>query len=284
MIIKDKKGHIAAVCPACIVTENGERKLISHMGSTFGGLVIAPKHYYAHKVIEMIQQMESYLKQEGGGIAYIELRITPDLFSQESSALLEYCLFYCGYQCFDELSTYIDFDRYKQNILSNFDQGKRTNINNCVKRGLICRELENENEIKIFYHVLCQNLLKYNARPVHSLEELLDLKRNRIPEEMQFLGIFNEETMIAGAMLFWFRRAHVVHTQYLCADQHWNHLSPMSYMYFSAIKETRDRGEKKISFGISTEDKGRILNYGLTRSKEAYGGKHCLNKKFCKML
>lgn len=66
MIIKDKKGHIAAVCPACIVTENGERKLISHMGSTFGGLVIAPKHYYAHKVIEMIRQMESYLKQEGG--------------------------------------------------------------------------------------------------------------------------------------------------------------------------------------------------------------------------
>lgn len=37
LIIEDKKGHIAAVCPACCVEENGEKQFISHMGSTFGG-------------------------------------------------------------------------------------------------------------------------------------------------------------------------------------------------------------------------------------------------------
>ncbi len=282
LIIEDSKGHIAAVCPACMIDENGERKFISHMGSTFGGLIISPKHYYAYKIIEIIQCVEGYLK--GNNITYIELRITPDLFALKNSALLEYCLFYCGYQEFCELSTYVDFSHYKESILSNFEQGKRTNVHNCIKEGLSYRKIESTKELSTFYELLCKNLLKYKAKPVHLISELLDLKRNRLQEETDFYGVFNGNEMIAGAMMFYFHRTNVAHTQYLCAEPQLHTLSPMTYLYFAMIKEMKEQGFSKISFGISTEDKGKTLNYGLTRSKEAYGGEHCINRKFCKNI
>lgn len=161
LIIEDSKGHIAAVCPACIIDEIGSRHFISHMGSTFGGLIISSKHYYAHKVIEIIQCVESYLKEND--ITYIELRITPDLFALKNSALLEYCLFYCGYQEFCELSTYIDFSHYKESILSNFEQGKRTHIHKCEKCGIEYKRLEDDEEISMFYDILCQSLFKISC-------------------------------------------------------------------------------------------------------------------------
>lgn len=282
LIIVDRKGHIAAVCPACYIVDQSGKYFVSHMGSTFGGLVINAKNYYAHKVIEIIQQVEMFLKQRG--ISEIELRITPDLFSVESSALLEYCLFYCGYQCFNELSTYIDFANYKENILSNFEQGKRTNIHNCLKIGTLCRELSGFQEMKNFYELLCLSLLKYHARPVHSLTELYDLKQVYLKQEVGFWGGFIEDQMVAGAMMFYFARTNVAHAQYLCALPELHTLSPMTYIYYAMIQKMKEKGFRKISFGISTEDKGRVLNYGLTRSKEAYGSKHCLNKKFYKCL
>lgn len=282
LIIEDKKGHIAAVCPACCVEENGEKQFISHMGSTFGGVLISPKQYYAHKVIAILHALEAAVKQNG--FDSIELRITPDLFSRESSALLEYALFYCGYQTYTELSTYVDFAKYKDNILSNFEQGKRTNVHNCLKAGLYCRKIETPDEIRQFYQLLCQNLEKYDARPVHSLTELIDLKMNRLEKEMDFYGVFQADRMVAGSMMFYFQNAGVAHTQYLCSDLALNTLSPMTYLYYAMIEKAKQEGFNALSFGISTEDKGRTLNFGLTRSKEAYGSKHCLNKKFCKRL
>lgn len=197
---------------------------------------------------------------------------------------MEYCLFYCGYQCFNELSTYIDFEDYKEPIIKNFKEWKRRNVRNCLAAGIVCKKLEQDNEITEFYQILCENLLKYQTTPVHTLKELIQLKTQILPEEVDFYGAYLENKMIAGTMLFYFHAVQLVHTQYLCASAYWDHLSPMTYIYFSMIAMAREKGFRKISFGISTEDKGRILNYGLTRSKEAYGGKHCLNKKFCKML
>lgn len=282
IIIEDAKGHIAAVCPACRIIDNSGNHFISHKGSTFGGLVIADKHYYAHKVIEIIGVLENLLKEQG--FSDVELRTTPMLFSMKDSSLLEYSLFYCGYQEFCELNTYIDFRCYKELLISNFEQGKRTNIHNCIKKGLFYRVIETKAELDIFYSLLCKSLSKYNTKPVHSLSELWDLKHHRLNKEMEFYGAFSGEQMVAGAMMFYFYRTEIAHTQYLCAEPSLHKLSPMTYMYFAMIEAAKIHGFKKISFGISTEDNGKFLNYGLVRSKEAYGGMHSLNHKYFKHL
>jgi len=42
------------------------------------------------------------------------------------------------------------------------------------------------------------------------------------------------------------------------------------------------KGCKALSFGISTEDNGKVLNFGLVESKEGYGSCHALNLSFAK--
>jgi len=281
-IVYDKKGHIAAVCPACLIVNGNQRMLISHQGSTFGGIIFGKKYYCEHKIIEIIRCLEQFWKCEK--INCVELRVTPELFSQENCAALEYGLYYCGYQDYVEVSTYIDYKYYENDILRNFEQGKRTNVHNCLKAGLVLRELNTDEQIAEFYQILCENLQKFDSMPVHTITELLDFNNSRLTKECGFYGIYDEEKMLAGAMMFYFANVKVAHTQYLCALQSYYTLSPMTFLYYAMIREMREKGYEKISFGISTEQHGKKLNFGLTKSKESFGGKHTLNRTYWKDL
>ncbi|ARD67577.1 GNAT family N-acetyltransferase [Eubacterium limosum] len=282
LIIKDKKGTIAAVCPACNIKENGYKVFYSHKGSTFGGIIIRRKYYISNKVLEMIDLIDQYLGDKN--YEEITLKITPSLFSKESPELLEYCLENRNYNEYAELSTYIDYYSYKEKITSNFTQGKRTNVNNGIKEGLSFQRLNDDDKIRNFYEILCQNLHKYKTNPVHSIEELLEFKNSSLKDICQFYGVFKENEMIAGGMVFYFEQTNVAHTQYLAAKEEYATLSPSTFLYYGIIKEMKEKNICKLSWGISTEDKGKILNEGLIKSKEAYGSKYSLNRTFYKSL
>jgi hypothetical protein len=282
-IVEDSKNNIIAVCPGCLVLENDNLVYFSHKGSTFGGIIISKKAYAsASKVLDIISVLENEIKSDG--CKKIIYKITPDLFSKVSSDLLEYCLDYHNYSMNMELNSYINYSDYSQNILSEFEQGKRTNVNNCLKAGLIVQKIETDEEIKKFYLILCHTLEKYERKPVHSYEELLLFRDTILPNECEFYGAFLDNEMIAGSMMFLFEDTKVAHTQYLCALHDYDKLSPMTFMYYSMIKAYQEKGYKYISFGITSEHDAHLLNFGLTRSKEAFGSKHSTNLIFEKKL
>lgn len=281
-IVRDKKENIVAVCPACIRNDNGKKVLYSHMGSTYGGIIVNRKWYKTNKLIELIECLENEWKKLG--IGKILLKQTPSLFAGENQDLLEYCLYYLGYESYKELNLYVDFDGYKQEILSELSQGKRTNVHNCDKAGCICRKLIDKEDIQRFWDLLALTLQKYDKKPIHTVDELYDFITNRLMDECEIYGIYKENEMIAGSMMFLFNKVRVAHTQYLCANPEYNRLSPMTYVYYSMLCEMRKRGYNKVSWGIVTEDMGRYLNEGLVDSKESFGSKHAVNityeKKF----
>lgn len=281
MIFNEKK-KLIAVCPACEQEENGNRIFFSHKGSTFGGIIVAEKIYKVHYVLPLVSEIEEYLKKQSYNEVYY--KITPNIFSSKATALLEYALYFSGYDDFKELSTFVDFDEYKEDILSNFSQGKRTHVHNCENIGIKARVITSDYEIDIFYQILCENLKKYNTKPVHTLEELIDFKNSTLMDETLFLGVYKEDEMIAGGMIFLFNNVKVAHTQYLCAKSEYNVLSPMTYLYYSVIDEMRKRGYRKVSWGIATEDMGKYINEGLITSKESYGSTYANNLTFHKLL
>lgn len=282
LMIYDEKKHLVALCPACLVNDElGREHFIAHKGSTFGGLVINKKNYSPQKVISMLEAVESYLSQKK--VCSITHKITPDIFSKEKSDLLQYCLYYKGYEPIEELSLYVDFQDYDENIYKNLSQGKRTDVNNCIKAGMEYRTLTSEAEIEEFYNILCSNLAKFDTTPVHSLDELLEFKNERLKEICEFVGIYYQEKLVAGGMLFHFSN-EVVHTQYLCALSEYNRLSPMSFLYYSILVEMKERGYRIVSWGTTTEEQGKYLNVGLAKSKEAYGSKYAVNWTYRKNL
>ena len=117
---------------------------------------------------------------------------------------------------------------------------------------------------------------------MHTAAELWEFKSSRLPEIAEFYGVFEGERMVAGGMTFYFEQANVVHTQYLSADLSIRKYSPAAYLYYQVLCAAAAKGCKALSFGISTEDNGKVLNFGLVESKEGYGSCHALNLSFAK--
>lgn len=275
VIVYNKKNNIAAVIPACEIIDGNDKVFYSHKGSTFGGIVTDKKHHNAKYIMALAEELKGYLNSHGYNKAYFKM--TADTYSCSENDLFSYAFWRAGYKEYKELSTYVDYSKYKEDILSNFSQGKRTNVHNCIKEGLACKELDTKEEIEQFYGILCENLAKHDTKPVHTIEELLDFKENRLKEEIGFFGIYLGAEMIACSMMFYFKQSGCAHTQYLAAKQEYNKLSPMTFMYYSMILEMKERGFKRISWGTATEDLGEFLNMGLISSKEDFGSSYINN-------
>lgn len=275
LMIYNEKGNLAALCPACILHTEGKTVFFSHRGSTFGGVITDRKHYCAKYILPMVEELKAHVQAQG--FDSMVLKQASDLFSLRESDLFQYACQHAGFTEYKELSTYVDFDRYPEPILGNFSQGKRTNIHNGDKAGLTLKPLDTREEIAVFYEILQENLSKYDTKPVHTLDELYDLRFSRLPGECGFYGVFQGEEMLSGSMMFYFPRVSCAHTQYLAARQAYNKLSPMTYMYYSMIREMKEKGYRHLSWGTATEDMGRYLNMGLITSKEDFGSSYCNN-------
>ena len=205
------------------------------------------------------------------------------LLEKEENQTLLYAFTYLGYTQFTELNTWVPLaGKSAEDILASFRQDKRQNVRKAMKHDLTFRGLETQKEIETFHGLLAQNLEKYGVQPVHTAAELWEFKSSRLPEIAEFYGVFEGERMVAGGMTFYFEQANVVHTQYLSADLSIRKYSPAAYLYYQVLCAAAAKGCKALSFGISTEDNGKVLNFGLVESKEGYGSCHALNLSFAK--
>ncbi len=281
LLFFNKKNNLAALIPACKDPADSQC-FFSHKGSTYGGIVIDKKHYNANSLIEIIDLLESYLLDSGFKRLY--LKITPNILSSEDPALLEYLLSLNKYKQDSELNTYIDFSNYKDDVISNFNDTKRKHVKRLSKFDLHFFELKQNQEIKDFYELLTLNLKKYNTKPIHSLEEIFSLKEKFIKDNVLFYGVKFKNKIIAAGMLFKFLNVNVIHAQNLSYDPLNLEINAIEYLYYSIIKEAKLKGFRYLSWGISTEDHGKILNTGLLKNKESYGSSYSLNKSFYKEL
>ena len=178
-----------------------------------------------------------------------------------------------------ELNIYIDFERYKQDILCNFSKMKKRNINKCIEMGMELRKLEAKEEISMFHKILSKNLMKYNTKPVHSLDEMLDLKK-RLKNEIEFYGVYYNGQLMAGTMVFIFEKAKCAHTQYLASDPDYLKLNAMSFVYYKMIQIYIERQFRYLSWGTATEHGGEVINWNLANNKEEFGSIHGINSIF----
>lgn len=281
LVIYKGNDTIVAVVPACEINEQGRKIFHAHCGSTFGGIVIAEDFYNIEHMDAIMTVLEDYLKEK----KYDEVRIkcTSDIFSKQNSNLLYYFLFQRGYTSYDELSCYVDFVQYNEDIISNFSSSRRRDYKYSLKNDLVFRKIDDRANIESFYMILCDNLQKFGAVPVHSLEELLDFKEERLRDIVEFYGVFQESRMIAGSMVFLFG-TQVFHTQYLAADQSCLKLFPMNFLDANLIMTARERGFRYFSLGTSTEEHGKVLNKHLAEFKEGFGTQYGINKMYVKCL
>jgi len=267
---------IVAVMPA---NEIGD-ELFSHQGSTFGGIVIG-EQFASLAVYECIfEELLDYLSEKGFRRIVIK---TPNwLYCRKDIhiELLDYLYGLNGFEMQGEVGFFIDLEKIADGFENKFATLKRRKLKKAQKNSLIFKELYLEHEIAEFYNVLEDNMEKFGTIPLHSLEELLEFKNNRLTDIISFYGVYNHEEMIAGCMVFNFNNKKVFHTQYLASRHDKLELCPNEFLYANLIMEARRQEYRFLSYGTSTLEHGTILNRSLALFKEGFNTESYINRTY----
>lgn len=276
-----KGNELVATIMACNIDDEGKKTFFAHKGSTYGGITISPKIYNASSIDELFHVLDVFWKTEG--FEKIYLKMVPPIYQKTNTDLVDYFLYKEGFTCYDELNYYMNLDRYREDVIDQFSKNKRRDYRYSLKNNLKFKLLTSSKEIQEFYDILQLNLKKLNLTSVHSYEDLIDLKFNRFNEEIEFYGVYLEDKMIAGSMIFIFD-GHIFHTQYLSSNEEYLKLFPMDFLICNLIETAICKEIDTFTFGICTEDRGRNLNLGLSRFKEGFGTEYCINRSYEKAM
>lgn len=276
-----KGNEIIAVLPANCVESEGTMALIGHEGSSFGGLVISENSLKVSILEEIFSLLDDFFLQNR--FSSVTLKQPGRIYCKRDVDLLEYFFYSKGYETRYEVGYYIDSSCYDNDIISNLSSSRRRDYRYSLKNQFSFREFFLKEEIGLFYEILLDNYKKFNKHPVHKLDELIEFHESRLMDLVRFFGVYYDRKMIAGAMVFCFDM-DVFHTQYLAVSREYSDLFANEYLYVSLIQVALSEKFHYISFGTSTLDSGRILNYHLAQYKEGFGTKQYNNKTFVKLF
>ncbi|WP_330927274.1 hypothetical protein [Candidatus Sororendozoicomonas aggregata] len=250
-----QKNTLVAVLPANQVDD----EIHSHQGLSYGGL-ITDRRMKAAPMLALFESIVSYFQQQG--IKTLYYKAMPTIYHQLPADEDLYALYRMKAQLYRrDLSCVITPEREVAGS-SNF----KRNCKKAIKAQVQVRYSEN---LDVYHRMLTEVLKCHDTVPVHSVEELVRLKTN-FPDNIQLIGAFDGETLLAGSLLF--KTKTVVHTQYLASSEQGRTCGALDQVIFSLIATCAEEN-RCLSFGVSTENNGHRLNEGLMRQKEGFGGR-----------
>ncbi len=271
-----KKNEIAAVIPANEVNEG--KTLIAHQGSTFGGLIIGRKFASTANYEWIFGEMMDYFRDRD--YETVELRMHNWLYSpcDKHHELCEYYFQLNGFSVRSEIGFYVNLSVIHDDYVNEFEKLKKRKLNKALTYNLSFKRLTADDEVRDFYDVLSDNMIKFDTTPIHTIEEILDFKNHRLPDIVSFYGVYYAEKMIAGSMVFNFCNKKVFHTQYLASRHEYLDYCPNEFLYSNLIKAAKDEGYRYLSYGTSSLEHGIVYNKSLGMYKEGFNTDSYMNR------
>ena len=254
-LIVERSGDAVAVLPANI----RENVVTSHGGLTYAGL-ITTQALRAESTLAIFEQVGNHYRALG--VERVLYKAIPHVFRAYPAEEDLYALHLLGAQLSRrDLSSVIALQEKFQ-----YTQGRRHSIDKARKADIRCQV---GTSLKGFHALLSQVLGRHDALPTHSLHELR-LLQSRFPRQIVLHEARRDDALLAGVLVYDFGK--VVHTQYMAASQEGRQLDALSLLLAELIGDVyADRAY--FSFGISTEQEGRVLNRGLVAQKEYFGAR-----------
>src|SRR5437899_7714674 len=201
LVIENEENSLVGLFPAA-VDPTHRKRVISHPGITYGGLIHG-RELRGEKVLHVLQAVMHHYADRG--FESLRYKAIPYVYHQVPSSDDLYALYRLGavrYRC--DLSCAIDLAGRQDP-----SQRRKRRHNNALKRDI---EIEIGSQFAgQLWQVLEDNLgKKYNARPVHSLSEILYL-HSSFPKNIEFVVALLRSEIVAGVVLF--STSQVAHTQ-----------------------------------------------------------------------
>lgn len=253
------------------------RKIISHPGTTFAGIIVNKKT----SIKNMEQIVDAIMEYYEERYESVVVKLRPDFFSTQPFGGLPYFLQKRGYRyCMTGLSNVIDISgvRGEDDIFALYDSAKRNQVRKVLRSSQFV--FDNRNEIRRAVWLNMNQILeeKHHAHSTHTYEEMCELMK-RVPS---YISAFHVDHINGeyGAFALVYRFKNVFHTQYLDTNYNFTGQYPNLLLIHNLIRVAREEGYSKFSFGVSTENRGEILNYGLYGYKAGYGGGSILQGEY----
>lgn len=260
LLFFDESGKLLALLPANIK----DGTLYSHQGLTYGGLVLGYKTCITDAT-KLMSALVGYCK--ANNIKELVYKVVPTIYHKLPSQEDEYALWQAGAEILE------------CNISSTTDL-TTTLCKPTSKRGGVYRSFIQKGytidwnaSLDEYWPILeCHLKEKFNANPVHSLEEM-QLLQSRFPENIKCFMVRNPQGIAEGGVVVYINEP-VVHLQYSAMTLEGarnNSLTCLLYAVFLYCKEHPEFCY--FDLGTSNEEDGHILNTGLEFWKSTFGGR-----------
>lgn len=251
-----RDGRLFALLPAHRV----DNTLYSHRGLTYGGLLM-DNRVTAAATCRLFEALNEWLRQRG--FNKVVYKPIPWMYHRLPAEEDLYAIFgTCGAQLTQRsIGTVLCLQHQPQ-----WRKDHTQRLRRALRSGIT---VERQEHMEVFWPLLTQHLqAKYGAQPVHSLQEILLLKR-RFPQQIVLYTAQRNGSIIGGIVFY--VTSQVLRSQYcatLTEGQQWG---VTEAIYAQAMQDYA--AWPYLDFGTSTEQQGLWLNEGLIAHKEGYGGR-----------
>jgi len=256
LIFFDERDRLIGLMPA---SRHGDT-VISHGGLTYGG-VISNEEMKTTTMLRLFDAMIGHLKD--AGFMKLIYKPIPHIFHRIPAEEDLYALFVNNARLYrrDASSAIYLPERMK------LAKGKREGVRKALRNSLsVCESRDFQTFFAIGQMVMRD---RHNLAPVHSSEEMTILG-DRFPNNIRLHASFNGERMLAGALTYVYSQS--VHVQYMYNSNEGLEQGALDIVLDHLIN-TVYAGLRFFSFGVSTENEGRVLNEGLIHQKEMFGAR-----------
>ena len=252
-----EKNKLVCVIPCARI---GDR-FFSHPGTSAGGPVILKKYFKLKYIIEIIDLMLDYYDNK------LDFRLVESYFVDNSNEAILYCILH-KMNVLPEISTYKKTD-FGDKFFSISQNRTRSAVRKLEREGFFT-EIASLSEYELFYNLLEKNLVKFETKPVHSFSEILNLVDILSNDQLLFL-LKDKNGKICACSWVIKATQDVWHTQYIVKNYDRIENGLVELLLINIADYANQNNVNILSLGISTENKGRLLNQNLISFKEHLG-------------
>lgn len=260
-LIAELRGHTALLPASVIRLPDGTRELHSHPGLTYGGWILPADKLDGNDLLTIYKTTIALLRDNNFNALVI--KPVPYIYHSRPSQEEEYALWRCGAtQSAVNLASVID-----RRGFAGFDYMHRRYLPRVSRENPQILRLSAD-RLHLFHTMLSTCLSdRYDATPVHSLEELQRLMK-LFPEHIQVYTLIDAEGEVqAGVCLY--ITSQVVRCQYIACTDEGRRRKYLSWLFQHLIELFPQ--VPYFDFGTSNEAGGTILNPTLHTFKFGHG-------------
>ncbi len=265
------KNKTLALMPAVEMNLDGERTLISHRGSSYGGFVY--RDLGIRDAFTLVESLKTYARANG----FKRIRLTPPplVYMRRYSNYIDFALLQNGFRYLKrEITSLVQLPAAAGEVLPSFKPEARTSARKSMKNGV---EVRLSDDYAAYYDILKHNLkMRHNVEPTHSLAELQKLAA-LFPDKIRLWGAYWQGRMIAGVVNF-ICNEHVVLAFYIADDKEYQHLRSVNNLFYHIFQWAVEQGYGFYDFGIFTVNMDP--NWGLGKFKESFGARGLFRDTF----